>query len=59
MEARGDVMTDYQMRTLLNLIIKIVKENRDKPDEILKTLLEIRDGEFELKDKPSKTSSED
>ena len=44
MEERVDVMTDYQMRTLLNLIIKIVEENQDKPKKILETLIEIRDG---------------
>ena len=44
MEERVDVMTDYQMRTLLNLIIEIVEENQDRPKKILEKLIAIRDG---------------
>ena len=43
MEERMDVMTDYQMRTLLNMIITIVDKEENKED-LKKRLIEIRDG---------------
>ena len=38
-----DVMTDYQMRTLLNMIITIVDKEENK-ENLKKKLIEIRDG---------------
>ena len=46
MEERAAVMTDYQMRTLLNMIITIVKEV-DKKEDVIEKLIEIRDGKLE------------
>ena len=49
MEERADIMTDYQMRTLMNLIISIVqdaKKLKSPLEEIEEKLIEIRDGEF-------------
>ena len=46
MEERVDNMTDYQMRTLLNMIITIVKEV-DKKEDVIEKLIEIRDGKLE------------
>ena len=43
MEERTDVMTDYQIRTLLNMIITIVDKEENKED-LKKRLIEIRDG---------------
>ena len=43
MEERADTMTDYQMRTLLNMIITIVDKEESKED-LKKRLIEIRDG---------------
>jgi len=43
MEERMNVMTDYQMRTLLNMIITIVDKEESKED-LKKRLIEIRDG---------------
>ena len=49
MEERVNVMTDYQMRTLLNMIITIVDDS-EKKEEIKQKLIAIRDGE--IKEKP-------
>jgi len=52
MEERADIMTDYQMRTLMNLIISIVqdaKKSNSPLEEIEEKLIEIRDGEFAKK----------
>ncbi|MCL2010309.1 MAG: hypothetical protein FWG71_07145 [Synergistaceae bacterium] len=52
MEERADVMTDYQMRTLVNLIMSIVRDTPDRK-ELLRKLKAIRDGkldEFEAAD---------
>ena len=46
MEERVDVMTDYQMRTLVNLIMSIVRDTPDRK-EILKKLKAIRDGKLD------------
>ena len=46
MEERADIMTDYQMRTLLNMIITIVDDS-EKKEDIKQKLLAIRDGKIE------------
>ena len=46
MEERIDVMTDYQMRTLVNMIITIVEDAAKKEDAIEK-LKAIRDGKLD------------
>ena len=51
MEERMDVMTDYQMKTLMNMIITIV-EDTDKKEDIKKKLIAIRDGKLEEKKEP-------
>ena len=51
MEERVDVMTDYQMRTLLNMIISIVgdtiKQDNPSRKELLDKLRAIRDGKLD------------
>ena len=51
MEERADVMTDYQMRTLVNMIISIVGDTikKDNPTrkELLEKLRAIRDGKLD------------
>ena len=50
MEERLDVMTDYQMKTIVNLIITIVKDTLDdgpKEKELLGKLRAIRDGKLD------------
>jgi len=42
MEERIDVMTDYQMRALINMIITIV-DDTEKKEDIKKKLVAIRD----------------
>ena len=52
MEERADIMTDYQMKTLMNLVISIVqdaKKSNSPLEEIEEKLIEIRDGEFAKK----------
>ena len=49
MEDRMDVMTDYQMRTLMNMIIEIVMKGKNKKETVAR-LLAIRDGEPDFKD---------
>ena len=49
MEERVDVMTDYQMRTLMNMIIEIVLKGKNKK-EIVTRLLAIRDGKLNSDD---------
>ena len=52
MEERVEIMTDYQMRTLLNMIITIVDKEENKED-LKKRLIEIRDGKvFDEKREP-------
>jgi hypothetical protein len=43
------VMTDYQMRVLLNLIIDLVKEKRD-PEKVIARLVAIRDGKADIEE---------
>ena len=45
MEERLDVMTDYQMRTIINMIISIVRDT-EKKEDIEEKLIAIRDGQF-------------
>jgi len=55
MEERADIMTDYQMKTLMNLVISIVqdaKKSNSPLEEIEEKLIEIRDGEFAKKKEP-------
>ena len=51
MEERVDVMTDYQMRTLVNMIISIVgdtlKQDNPTRKELLEKLKAIRDGKLD------------
>ena len=51
MEERADVMTDYQMRTLVNMIISIVgdtiKQDNPSRKELLDKLRAIRDGKLD------------
>ena len=51
MEERVDVMTDYQMRTLVNMIISIVgdtiKQDNPSRKELLDKLRAIRDGKLD------------
>ena len=49
MEDRVDVMTDYQMRTMINMIVEIVMKGKDKR-EIVTRLLAIRDGKLDFDD---------
>ena|GEM_PF-5487275 len=42
-KSRADVMTDYQMRTLVNLIIEIARQV-DKKEDLIEKLVAIRDG---------------
>ena len=48
-EVNAEVMTDYQMRTIINLIIDVVREKRD-PEKIIARLKAIRDGKDEEDD---------
>ena len=57
MVERAEVMTDYQMRTLLNMIITIVDDS-EKKEEVKQKLIAIRDGEFASR-KKSKNEPED
>jgi len=43
MEERADVMTDFQARMMLNMVIDIVREKRD-PEKIIERIIAIRDG---------------
>ena len=50
LEERVDVMTDYQMRTVVNMIITIVRDTLDdnpKKQELLGKLKAIRDGKLD------------
>ena len=46
MEERADAMTDYQMRTLMNMVIAIVNDVEKKEDAV-KKLKAIRDGKLD------------
>ena len=48
MEERIDVMTDYQMRVILNMIIDIVREKKD-PEKVIERIIAIRDGTADTK----------
>ena len=48
MEERMDVMTDYQMRVILNMIIDIVREKKD-PEKVIERIIAIRDGTADAK----------
>ena len=51
MEERADVITDYQVRTLFNMIISIVgdtiKQDNPSRKELLDKLRSIRDGKLD------------
>ena len=49
MEERAEIMTDYQMRTMINMIVEIVMKGKDKR-EIVTRLLAIRDGNLDFDD---------
>ena len=49
MEERAEIMTDYQMRTMINMIVEIVMKGKDKR-EIVTRLLAIRDGKLDFDD---------
>ena len=47
MEERVDVMTDYQLKFIVNLILKVVKEgleSKKSPEKIIEDIEAIRDG---------------
>ena len=48
MEERIDIMTDYQMRVILNMIIDIIREKKD-PEKIIERIIAIRDGTADTK----------
>jgi len=59
MEERMDVLTDYQLRTLINLIISIVRDAKKAKipwEDVEEKLIEIRDGEYALRRKEDKES---
>ena len=56
LEERVDVMTDFQMRTLMNLIIEIVRQV-DKKEDVIEKLVAIRDGKTDDVSGKSKSDS--
>ena len=50
MEERADVMTDFQAKMMLNMIIDIVREKKD-PEKVIERLIEIRDGTADKENK--------
>jgi hypothetical protein len=42
----GEIMTDFQFRSILNFVIKILKSTKNV-DDLIKTLEAIRDGKDE------------
>ena len=57
MEERVEVMTDYQLRFIVDLILKVVREGLDSkkdPEKIIQEIEAIRDGKLESERKPRK-----
>ena len=57
MEERVEVMTDYQLRFIVNLILKVVREGLDSkkdPEKIIQEIEAIRDGKLESGHQPKK-----
>ena len=46
-----EVMTDFQFKALINLMIDVVRATRD-PDKIIERLEAIRDGKVSSDEKP-------
>ena len=47
MEARAEVMTDYQLKVILNLVLQVVEEgfeSKKSPEQIIRSIEAIRDG---------------
>jgi len=46
-EARAEVMTDYQLKVILNLVLQVVEEgfeSKKSPEQIIRSIEAIRDG---------------
>ena len=57
MEERVEIMTDYQLRFIVNLILKVVREgleSKKDPEKIIREIEAIRDGKIESEQQPKK-----